>query len=114
MTRRTRILVFLAALGILQSLIRLLGLRQLLVSYPYVNYFSMVLGIAGLIALPALLLFSKWGYWCTLVVSAATIIFDFWANLRSSGPRWLESSSQHYSYCIWSPNSPSSSRGGRK
>lgn len=79
MTRRTRTFVFLAALGILQSLIRLLGLRQLLVSYPYVNYFSMVLGIAGLIALPALLLFSKWGYWCTLVVSAATIIFDLWA-----------------------------------
>ena len=79
MTSRTRIFVFLAALGILQSLIRLLGLRQLLASYPYVNYFSMVLGIAGLIALPALLLLSRWGYWGTLVVSAATIIFDLWA-----------------------------------
>jgi len=39
----------------------------------------MVLGIAGLIALPSLILLSRWGYWGTLVVSAATIIFDLWA-----------------------------------
>jgi len=77
--RRNRIFVFLAALGILESLIRLLGLRQLLASYPYVNYFSMASGIAGLIVLPALLLLSSWGYWGTVVVSAVTIIFDLWA-----------------------------------
>jgi len=80
LTRRTRILVFLAALGILQSLTRLLGLRQLLASYPYVNYFSMALGIGGLIALPALLLLSRWGYWGTIIVSVATIVFDLWAT----------------------------------
>jgi len=72
--------MFLAAIGTLQSLTRLLALRQLLAPYPYVNYFSMVLGIGGLIALPALLLLSRWGYWGTIIVSAATIIFDLSAT----------------------------------
>ena len=47
----------------------------------FVNYSFLVIGVAGLLALPGLYLGKPWGQWGTLAVSVYTIVFDVWAFL---------------------------------
>lgn len=92
MPRRSRILISLGALAIVESILRLVffylgtyGGAQLITPPPpefvteFINAFSLLLGIAGLVVIPALLLSRTWGYWGSIILSVVTIGFDGWA-----------------------------------
>jgi hypothetical protein len=92
MPRISRILLILANLAIIESLLRLLffylGTRagaQLITPPPpaavmaFINVFSLLLGIMGLLVIPELLLLKSWGYWGTVALCVLTIGFDGWA-----------------------------------
>src|SRR5579871_3249108 len=88
----TRRMFLVVALFVIESFLRLTffyvgtyGGSQLITPPPsayvmnFINVFSLALGLAGLLAIPGLVFYRKWGYWGLITVSLLTIVFDLWA-----------------------------------
>ena len=91
----------LAALGIIQSALRLYYYYQAVFLYRYlfytsvppgsltlVNDFSLGLGLGGLIAMGGLVLRTRWGYLGAIAVCITSIFFDAWAVLYVQQDAW--------------------------
>jgi hypothetical protein len=87
--KRTRIVLAIGILGILEALLRLFfyyeavfaGVALLQPMPPasttnLVNSINVILGLAGLIVSAGFLLMTAWGYWGIVIISAVTIVFD--------------------------------------
>lgn len=87
----TKSVIFVAFLWIIQSAGRfffgylsattpggLLDVEVSQVTVQMVDTMFFLLGILGFVAVTGLLLMKRWGFWVTLLVSAATIVFDIW------------------------------------
>jgi hypothetical protein len=96
-TGRSKILLAVTGFAILESILRLLffylgtyGGVQLVTPSPpvpimdFINVFSLILGIAGLVVIPSLLFFRSWAYWGTIALCVLTIGFDGWAVLTTA------------------------------
>ena len=83
--------IFVALLWVIQSVGRfvfgylsattpggLLDVVVSLVTLQTIDTMFFLLGILGFIAVVGLLLMEKWGFWATVLVSVATIVFDIW------------------------------------
>ena len=89
MGKRTRLILAVGVLAIAEALLRLLfyyeavfaGVSLLQPMPPastmnIVNTINLMLGLAGLVVTPGLLLMTRWGYWGTVAVSVLTVAFD--------------------------------------
>ena len=89
-TARTRGVTLVAALSVLQSLFRLVfyymgvtGAELLDVEVAgsamrLINAMFLLIGVAGVISAFGIYRMKRWGYWGTILLSVATIIFDVW------------------------------------
>ncbi len=89
---RSKGIMSVAALSILQSILRLYfsylgttgGIKDFLTAQvssatlQFINVVFLLLGVAGLITAYGLWQKKKWGYWGTILVSVLTILFDVW------------------------------------
>jgi hypothetical protein len=87
----TRTLIFLGVLALIESVLRLVFFYvgthggQLITPAPpvdvmqFINYFSLGLGLIGLVAFSGLIFETSWGFWGSLMLCLATIVFDSWA-----------------------------------
>ena len=89
MTERTKLILTVGALGVLEALLRIIFYYEavfagvpLLQPMPpastmnIVNPINLVLGIAGLLVIFGLLMMTRWGFWGTITVSLVTVVFD--------------------------------------
>jgi uncharacterized membrane protein (DUF2068 family) len=89
-TARTRGILLVVVLSVLQSLFRLvffymsvtgaelLEVEMTVSAMQLVNMMFLLIGVAGMITAFGLYQMKRWGYWGTILLSVVTIIFDIW------------------------------------
>ena len=89
MTKRTRTVLVVGIFAIIEALLRLFFYYEAVYAHVpllnpmppvstmiIINSINLALGLAGLLVISGFLLLTGWGYWGTVAVSIATVVFD--------------------------------------